>query len=45
MEIGWGRCDMRGRRTWLYLELAKKPSHGPEYALVSEMFHLLEAPP
>ena len=42
MKTRWGSCNIRDRRVWLNLELAKKPPHCLEYVLVHEMVHLLE---
>ncbi len=42
MKTRWGSCNIRDRRIWLNLELAKKPPHCLEYVLVHEMVHLLE---
>ena len=42
MKTRWGSCNVRDRRVWLNLELAKKPPHCLEYVLVHEMVHLLE---
>ena len=42
MKTRWGSCNVRDRRVWLNLELAKKPPRCLEYVLVHEMVHLLE---
>lgn len=42
MKTKWGTCNIRARRIWLNLELAKKPPHLLEYLVVHEMTHLLE---
>ena len=42
MKTKWGSCNIRARRIWLNLELAKKPPECLEYVLVHEMIHLLE---
>jgi predicted metal-dependent hydrolase len=42
MKTKWGTCNIRARRIWLNLELAKKPVHSLEYIIVHEMLHLLE---
>lgn len=42
MKTRWGSCNIRDRRIWLNLELAKKPLHCLEYVVVHEMAHLLE---
>ncbi len=42
MKTRWGSCNIRDRRVWLNLDLAKKPPHCLEYVLIHEMVHLLE---
>lgn len=42
MKTKWGTCNVKSRRIWLNLELAKKPLHTLEYIVVHEMTHLLE---
>jgi len=42
MKTKWGTCNVKARRIWLNLELAKKPVHCLEYIIVHEMLHLLE---
>ena len=42
MKTKWGTCNIRARRIWLNLELAKKPLHCIESVVVHEMVHLLE---
>jgi hypothetical protein len=42
MRTRWGTCNIKARRVWLNLELAKKPVHCLEYILIHEMVHLLE---
>lgn len=42
MKTKWGTCNIRARRIWLNLELAKKPAACLEYVVVHEMVHLLE---
>jgi predicted metal-dependent hydrolase len=42
MKTKWGTCNIKARRIWLNLELAKKPPHSLEYIVVHEMAHLLE---
>lgn len=42
MKTRWGTCNIRDRRIWLNLELAKRPPECLEYVLVHEMVHLLE---
>lgn len=42
MKTRWGTCNIRDRRIWLNLELAKKRPELLEYVVVHEMVHLLE---
>lgn len=42
MKTKWGACNVKARRIWLNLELAKKPVHCLEYIIVHEVVHLLE---
>jgi len=42
MRTRWGSCNIRERRIWLNLELAKKSRQCIEYVLVHELVHLLE---
>jgi hypothetical protein len=42
MRTKWGTCNIRAKRIWLNLELAKKPPDCLEYIIVHEMVHLLE---
>ncbi len=42
MKSRWGTCNIRDRRIWINLELAKYPDSILEYILVHEMVHLLE---
>lgn len=42
MKTRWGTCNIRDRRVWLNLALAKRPPECLEYVLVHEMVHLLE---
>ncbi|HDZ40813.1 MAG TPA: M48 family peptidase [Bacteroidetes bacterium] len=42
MKTKWGTCNVRDRRIWLSLELAKYPNSILEYIFVHEMVHLLE---
>ncbi|GAB5408476.1 MAG: SprT family zinc-dependent metalloprotease [Balneolaceae bacterium] len=42
MKTRWGTCNIRVRRIWLSLELAKKPKECLEMVVVHEMVHLLE---
>ena len=42
MKTRWGTCNIRDRRIWLNLELAKKDPSCLEFIVVHEMVHLLE---
>ncbi|MCG6537347.1 MAG: M48 family metallopeptidase, partial [Syntrophales bacterium LBB04] len=42
MKTKWGGCNIKDRRIWLNLELAKKPVQCLEYIVVHELVHLLE---
>jgi predicted metal-dependent hydrolase len=42
MKTKWGTCNVRARRIWLNLELAKYDDSILEYIFVHEMVHLLE---
>jgi predicted metal-dependent hydrolase len=42
MKTRWGTCNIKAKRIWLNLELAKKPQNYIEYIVVHEMVHLLE---
>ncbi|WP_291319564.1 SprT family zinc-dependent metalloprotease [Desulfonatronospira sp.] len=42
MKTRWGSCNIKARRIWINLELAKKPPSCLEYVVVHEMVHLLE---
>ena len=42
MKTLWGSCNIKAKRIWLNLELAKKPNSCLVYVLVHEMVHLLE---
>jgi hypothetical protein len=42
MKTRWGTCNIRAKRIWLNLELAKKRPELLEYVVVHEMVHLLE---
>jgi len=42
MKTRWGTCNIRARRIWLNLELAKSSLPCLEYIIVHEMAHLLE---
>lgn len=42
MRTRWGSCNVRDKRVWINLQLAKKPFHCLEYVVVHELVHLLE---
>jgi len=42
MKTRWGTCNIKAKRIWLNLELAKKSPRCLEYVVVHEMVHLLE---
>ena len=42
MKTRWGTCNIRDKRIWLSLELAKKSPELLEYVVVHEMVHLHE---
>lgn len=42
MKTRWGSCNIKAKRVWLNLELAKKPPSCLHYVLVHELVHLLE---
>jgi predicted metal-dependent hydrolase len=42
MKTRWGTCNMRAKRIWINLELAKKDPEHLEYIVVHEMMHLIE---
>ncbi len=42
MKTRWGTCNIRAKRIWLNLELAKKRPELLEYVVIHEMVHLLE---
>lgn len=42
MKTRWGTCNIRDRRIWINLELAKTPIQCLEYIIVHELNHLLE---
>ena len=42
MKTRWGSCNIKAKRIWLNLELAKKPAACLDYVLVHELVHLLE---
>jgi predicted metal-dependent hydrolase len=42
MRTKWGTCNIKSKKIWLNLELAKKPLICIEYIVVHELIHLLE---
>lgn len=42
MRTKWGTCNIKAKRIWLNLELAKKPLECIEFIVVHELVHLLE---
>ena len=42
MKTRWGTCNIRDKRIWLSLSLAKKPQICLEYVIVHELSHLYE---
>jgi predicted metal-dependent hydrolase len=42
MRTRWGSCNVKKRRIWLNLELAKRSTQCLEYIIVHELVHLLE---
>ncbi len=42
MRTKWGTCNIKAKRIWLNLELAKKPLECIEFIIVHELVHLLE---
>jgi len=42
MKTKWGTCNLKAKRVWLNLELAKKSPLCLEYILVHELIHLRE---
>ncbi|MDD3562869.1 MAG: SprT family zinc-dependent metalloprotease [Candidatus Cloacimonetes bacterium] len=42
MKTRWGTCNIRAKRIWINLELAKRPDESLEYIIVHELMHLLE---
>lgn len=41
MKTKWGTCNVRDKRIWISLELAKKPLRAVEYVVVHELAHLI----
>lgn len=42
MKTRWGTCNVRDKRIWINLELAKKNPRCIEYVVIHEMVHLIE---
>lgn len=42
MRTKWGTCNIKARRIWLNLQLAKKTPDCLEYVIIHELVHLLE---
>lgn len=42
MLTRWGTCNVKDKRVWINLQLAKKPVECLEYVVVHELVHLLE---
>lgn len=42
MRTRWGTCNVKHKRIWVNLQLAKKPIECLEYIVVHELVHLLE---
>ena len=42
MHTRWGTCNVRDKRIWINLQLAKRPYSCLEYVVVHELVHLLE---
>ncbi len=42
MKTKWGTCNIRARRIWLNLQLAKYPVSCLEYIIIHELTHLWE---
>jgi hypothetical protein len=42
MKTRWGTCNIKAKRIWLSLELAKKPIECLQFIIIHEMTHLLE---
>lgn len=45
MRTRWGTCNMKAKRIWLNLELAKKQKECIEYIVVHEMMHFFGTTP
>jgi len=42
MKTRWGTCNIKAKRIWINLELAKKSDNCLEYIIVHELMHLFE---
>jgi hypothetical protein len=42
MKTKWGTCNIKAKRIWLNLQLAKKAPECLEYVIIHELVHLLE---
>ncbi|MEA5013421.1 MAG: SprT family zinc-dependent metalloprotease [Candidatus Limiplasma sp.] len=42
MRTKWGTCNIKAKRIWLNLQLAKKTPECLEYVIIHELVHLLE---
>jgi hypothetical protein len=42
MRTRWGTCNVKDKRVWINLQLAKKPVECLEYVIAHELVHLLE---
>lgn len=42
MKTRWGSCNIRSKKIWLNLALAKAPQRSLEFIIVHELVHLLE---
>lgn len=42
MKTRWGTCNIRDKRVWINLRLARRPYRCLEYVVVHELTHLLE---
>lgn len=42
MKTRWGTCNIKARRIWLNLELAKRPAQLLDYVVLHEIVHLKE---
>jgi predicted metal-dependent hydrolase len=42
MKTRWGSCNIKDKRIWINLELAKKPIMCLQYVILHELIHLIE---